>query len=155
MTWDGVSNPPDIDEYHKLCDRLDSLVCRFCVLTHVMVRYHERQLKRLKRASAKIVLRLVAQHVLQSASTRTASQSSASTKKWQPPAGFVGVKTILLDAAYRKAKSGIPRNPPRSTIQRWAEQHRPNRTERDPKTGEVYYPVDWVRQRFEAWKPRA
>lgn len=152
-TWDGISNPPDIDEYHKLCDRFDSLVCRFRVLMGVTLQYHKRQLKRLKRASAKIVLEIVAQHAKQLAATRTLPEAATSTTRWEPPLGFVGVKTIQNDHAYRKTRNGVTRNPPRSTIQRWAEQHRPS-SARDPKTGEVYYPVDWVNARVKAWNPR-
>lgn len=78
------------------------------------------------------------------------SMGSAGVVSWTPPPGFVGVKRILHDATYRKEG----KNPSRSTIQQWERKEQPPKRERDPQSGEIYFPKDWVDKHWKKWKPR-
>lgn len=70
-------------------------------------------------------------------------------KPWQPPAGFVGRKSVETDARF--SKSG--KNPSWSTMQGW-EKNDPPKREHDPKTQEVYWPEEWVLRHYRDWNPR-
>lgn len=73
---------------------------------------------------------------------------------WQPPPGYIGVKTICTDARFRK--SG--KNPPRSTIDVWIRAAERNKCKprivRAPDSQEVHLPEDWVLEQIKRWNPR-
>jgi len=73
---------------------------------------------------------------------------------WQPPPGYVGVKTVCNDPRFQK--NG--KNPPRSTIDGWidAAARRRERITKvcAPDTREVHLPEEWVHERIREWNPR-
>ena len=74
--------------------------------------------------------------------------------RWEPPTGYVGVKTVARDRRFRK--NG--KNPPRTTIQEWirrAEQRgSPVKVIRAPDSKEVHLPEKWVHEQIALWHPR-
>ena len=61
---------------------------------------------------------------------------------WQPPAGYIGSKTVVHDHRV-----------PRPTLQGWQNKYHP-KVERDPQSQEVYYPEEWIIQRLKNYTPR-
>ena len=70
------------------------------------------------------------------------TQTRSRNKKWKPPKGYIGSKTIVNDC-----------NVPRSTLQGWAERDEV-KPKKDPQTKECYYPKKWVEKRRASYKPR-
>jgi hypothetical protein len=69
---------------------------------------------------------------------------------WKPKPGYVGTKTICSnDGRYQKHG----KNPPRTTLQQWQDRDTPD-IDRDPASGQVYYPESWVLQCISTWNPR-
>lgn len=81
-------------------------------------------------------------------------KSAKSVSDWSPPAGFVGTKTIMMDARFRKKG----KNPPRTTIDVWlkAARDRGESVQRHsaPDTRELFLPEKWVMKRIRSWNPR-
>jgi hypothetical protein len=66
-----------------------------------------------------------------------------SQKQWKPPNGYTGSKSIVT-----------ANNIPRSTLEGWAERHPPEKTVKDPRTQENYYPKKWLKERLKSYKAR-
>jgi hypothetical protein len=85
--------------------------------------------------------------------SRTTPEAPA-LRKWQPKAGYIGVKTICTDARFRK--NG--KNPPRSTIEVWMKRaqriRKPVKVVKAPDSGEVHLPEVWVLKQVKRWNPR-
>lgn len=79
------------------------------------------------------------QEAAASRSAAAAESASEDMADWKPSQGMIGAKSIDV---------------PRSTLFEWAKRDSIT-TERDPRTKEVFYPLEWFRSRKATWRPRA
>ncbi|MCH8824193.1 MAG: hypothetical protein IH984_11885 [Planctomycetes bacterium] len=63
---------------------------------------------------------------------------------WKPPEGYI------FAGAVQSPFGGIV---PRTTVQQWDEQDKPDRVQ-EPDTGAVWYPSKWIVKRLKKYKPR-
>jgi hypothetical protein len=63
-------------------------------------------------------------------------------RDWKPPEGYVGLHDF-----------GVKRGISRSTIGGWQERHE-TKTFKDPQSGQVYAPQEWVDDRMKSYKPK-
>lgn len=79
---------------------------------------------------------------------------SSAQADWSPPCGYVGRKTVCTDKRFQKKG----KNPSPTTIDGWVnsakKQDQLIAIEKDPATGENYYPEAWIMERIATWNPR-
>jgi hypothetical protein len=81
--------------------------------------------------------------------TDATTQPEATPAPWEPPAGYVSVSDIMSKPEFRKDG----KNPPRTTIQKWADTDGMEAV-KAPDTQECHYPREWAKGHVKTWNPR-